>query len=36
MNVLFGIRMNVYVFGNVLDEGNIHISGIVLTDIICS
>lgn len=36
VNVLFGIRINVYIFDNVLDEGNIHISRRVLVDIICT
>lgn len=36
VNVLFGIKINVYVFGNVLDEENTHISEIVLMEIICT
>lgn len=36
MNVLFGIRINVYGFDNVLSEGNVHIQGIVLVDVICT
>lgn len=36
MNVLFGIRINVYVFDNVLDEGNIRVSERVLVDISCT
>lgn len=36
MNILCGIRINVYVFDKVLDEGNGHVSGRVLVDIICT
>lgn len=36
VNVLFGVKINMYIFGNVLGEENTHVSEIVLMDIICT